>query len=64
MSVRSIKAMKAKLKAQTITMSAMKANFDIETNDPVTDDAGNSFGGRKENKKSKKRNNKHDFDEE
>ena len=44
-----IKAMKAKLKAQTITISAMKSKFDIETDDPVTDDAGDSFSGQKEN---------------
>ena len=56
--------MKAKLKAQTITIYAMKAKFDIETYDPVTDDAGYSFGSRKEKKKSKKRNTKHDSDEE
>ena len=40
--------MKAKLKAQTITISYMIEKFDIETNHPVTDDAGDSFGGRKE----------------
>ena len=51
MSVRSIKAMKAKLKTQTITIYAMKAKFDIETDDPVTDDAGDSFDGQKEKKK-------------
>ena len=45
MLVRAIKSMKAKLKAQTITISAMNVKFDIETNDPVTDDAGNPFGG-------------------
>ena len=56
--------MKDKLKAQTITISAMKARFDIETNDTVTDDAGNSFGGRKEKKKEKKRKTKHDSYEE
>ena len=44
---RAIKAMKAKMKAQTITISAMKAKFDIETNDPVTYDKSDSFGGRK-----------------
>ena len=44
-SARSIKAMKAKLKSQKITISAMKAKFDIETDDPVTDDAGNLLGG-------------------
>ena len=31
---------KAKMKAQTITISAMKAKFDVETDNPVTDDAG------------------------
>ena len=36
---------------------------DIETDDPVTDDAGDSFGGRKEKKKAK-RNTKHDSDKE
>ena len=45
MSVNSIKAMKAKLKAQTITISDMKAKSDIETDDPGTDDAGDSLGG-------------------
>ena len=45
---------KAKMKAQTITISAMKAKFDVETDNPVTDDAGNSFGGRKEKKKEKR----------
>ena len=64
MSVRSIKAMKSKLKAQTITISAMKEKFDTETNDPVTDDAGDSFGGRKDKKKSKKRKTNHDSDKE
>ena len=54
MSVRSIKSMKAKLKAQTITIYAMKSIFDIETDDPVTDYAGNSFGGRKEEIKPRK----------
>ena len=63
-SVRSIKAMKAKMKAQTITISAMKAKFNIETDYPVTDDAGDSFGGRKEKKKAKKRKTKHGSDEE
>ena len=43
--------MKDKLKAQTITISAMKSKFDIETDDTVTDDTGDSFGGRKEKKK-------------
>ena len=64
MSFRAINAMKAKLKAQTITISAMKEKFDTETNDPVTDDAGDSFGGRKVKKKSKKRKTNHDSDEE
>ena len=59
MSVMAIKAMKDKLKAQKITISAMKAKFDIETDDPVTDDAGDSLGGRKEKNKSKKRKAKH-----
>ena len=52
------------MKAQTITISAMKEKFDIETDDPVTDDAVDSFGGRKEKKKSKKKKTKHDSDEE
>ena len=56
--------MKAKLKAQTITISAMKEKFDIETDDTVTYDVGNSFGGRKEKKKAKKIKTKHDSDEE
>ena len=47
MLVRAIKSMKAKIKAQTITISDMKEKFDIETKDPVTDNAGDSFGGRK-----------------
>ena len=47
MSVKTIKAMKAKLKAQTITISAMKAKFNIETDDSVTNNAGDSFCGRK-----------------
>ena len=42
-----MKAMKAKIKAQTITISAMRAKLDVETDDPVTDDAVNSFDGRK-----------------
>ena len=54
MSVKAIKAMKAKLKAQTITISAMKEKFDIETDDTVTDDAGDSFGDRKEKIKKRK----------
>ena len=57
--------MKAKMKAQTITISALKAEFDVETGDPVTDDGGDSFSGRKEKKKkAKKRKTKHDSDEE
>ena len=55
--------MKDKLKAQTITISDMKAKFDVETDDPITDVAGNSFGGLKEKKKAKKRKTKHDYDE-
>ena len=47
MSVNAIKEMNAKLKAQTITISAMKAKSDKEIDDPVTDDAGDSFSGRK-----------------
>ena len=47
MPVKAIKEMKYKLKAQMIIISDMKAKFDIETDDPVTNDAGNSFGGRK-----------------
>ena len=64
MSVKAIKAIKAKLKSQMITISAMKETFDIETDDPVTDYASESFGGRKKKNKSKKRNTKHDSDEE
>ena len=64
MLVKAIKAMKAKMKSQTITISAMKAKSDVETDNPVTYDAGDSFGGRKEKKKSKKRSTKHDSDEE
>ena len=64
MLVRSIKAMKFKLKDQTMTISAMKAKFDIETDDPVNDEAGDSFGGRKEKNKANKRKTKHDSDEE
>ena len=64
MSVRAIKAMKSKMKAQTIIISAMKAKFDIETDDPVTDHAGDSFGGRKEKNKAKKIKTNHDSDEE
>ena len=45
--LKAIKAMKAKLKARTITISAMKEKIDIETDDPVIYDAGDSFGGRK-----------------
>ena len=56
--------MKAKFKAQTITTYAMKAKFNIETDDPITDDAGNLFGGRKKKNKSKKRKTKHDYYEE
>ena len=56
--------MKAKTEAQTITISAMKAKVDVETDDPVTDDTGDSFSGRKEKNKSKKRKTKHDSDEE
>ena len=62
MPIKAIKAMKAKMKAQTITISDMKAKFDVETNNPVTDDADYSFGGRKENEKSKKRRTKYDSD--
>ena len=51
------------MKAQTITISDVKANFDVETNGPVTDDAGDSFGCRKEKRKSKKRKTKHYYDE-
>ena len=53
--------MKDKLKAQTVTISAMEAKFDIETDDPVTDDAGDSFVGSKEKRKSNKRNTKSFF---
>ena len=62
--VRYIKAMTVKLKAQTITISAMKAKIDVETDDPVTYDAGNSFGGCKEKKKAKNRKTKNYYDEE
>ena len=41
MSVKSIKAMKAKMKAQTTTISDMRVKFDAETDKPVTNDAGN-----------------------
>ena len=54
MSARSIKAMKSKLKAQTITISSMKEKIGLETDDPVTDDAGDSLGDLKEKKKAKK----------
>ena len=64
MLVKTIKAMIAKFKAQMINISAMKAKFDIETDDPVTDDVCDSFGVRKEKKKTKKRNAKHNSDEE
>ena len=64
MPVRSIKAMKAKMKAQTITISAMKEKFHVENNDPVTDDASDSFSYFKERNKAKKRKTKHDYDEE
>ena len=64
MSVDAIKAMKPKLKAQTITISDMRAKLDEETDNPVTGDVGHSFGFRKEKKKSKKSNTKHDSDEE
>ena len=63
MLVRSIKEMKAKMKAKKISISAMKARFDIETDDPVTDDAVYSFSGCKEKKEAKKRKTKHDSDE-
>ena len=56
--------MKAKMKAKTITISAMREIFDVETENPVTDDADNSFGGRKEKKKAKKSKTKHYYDEE
>ena len=56
--------MKAKMKAQTITISAMRAKFDVETDDPVTNDAGDSFGGCKEKKNSNKAKTKHDYYEE
>ena len=42
----------------------MSAKFDVETEDPVTDYAGNPFGGRKEKNKSRKAKTKHDDDEE
>ena len=64
MSAKTIKAMKDKMKAKTITISAMQETFDVKTKDPVIDDTDDSFGGRKEKKKSKKRNTKHDSDEE
>ena len=64
MLVKAIKAMKAKLKAQTITISDIQEKFDTETDDPVTDDVGDSFGGQKDKKKSNKRKAKHDSDEE
>ena len=40
MSVKAITVMKAKLKDQTVTISDKKAKFNIETDDPVTDDSG------------------------
>ena len=52
------------MKDQTITISAMKEKIDIETDDPVSDDAGDSFDGRKEKNKAKKWKTKHDSDEE
>ena len=64
MSVKAIKAIKAKMKAQTITISDMRAKFDVETDNPVTDDAVNSFGGRKEKKEAKRAKTKHYSDEE
>ena len=64
MLVIAIKAMNDKMKAQMITISAMREKFDVETNNPVTDDSGNSFGGRKEKKKFKKAKTKHDSEEE
>ena len=63
MSVRAIKAMKAKTTAQTITIYAMKSEFYVETNYPITEDAEDSFGGRKEKNTAKKKNTKHDYDE-
>ena len=47
-----------------MTVSAMRAKFDVETDNPVTDDAGDFSGGRKENNKSKKAKTKHDSEEE
>ena len=64
MSVKAIKVMKTKMTAQTITTSTMRAKFDVETDNPVTDDSGDSFGGSKDKKKSKKAKTKHDSDEE
>ena len=64
MLVKAIKAMKAKMKAQMITISAMRSKFGVETDDTVTYDAGDSFGGRKENNKVKKEKSKHDSEEE
>ena len=47
LSVKVIKAMKAKMKAQTITVYTMREKFEVETDDSVTDDEGGSFGVRK-----------------
>ena len=57
MSVKAIKAMKAQIKAQIITISVMRAKFGVETEDY-------SFGCHKEKNKSKKAKTKHDDDEE
>ena len=40
----------------------MRAKFDVENDDPVTDDADNSYDGCKEKKKRKNANTKHDSD--
>ena len=64
MLVKAIKSTKAKLKAQTITISDMKSKFDTKTDDPVTDDVGCSLGGQKEKNKAKKIMTNHDSDEE
>ena len=45
--------MKAEMKDQTITIYAIRAKFDVETDDLVTNDAGDSFGGLKEKKKTR-----------
>ena len=52
------------MKYQIITISAVRAKVDVETDDPVTDSAGDWFGFLKEKKKAKKEKTKHDSDGE